>query len=143
MEIVNYDNFVAIIIESKALDYDVFELKRISWLVNFLDESIIIENEDVFLKIFSDLLYYFDVEAKKDSLFKQIIDDLTEIIKLRNLTNLDIRFILSKNEINVIVEKFKKNKVSKDVLINQLKKYFKEENFIAIKDYLFEQKIEI
>ena len=56
MEIVNYDNFVAIIIESKALDYDVFELKRISWLVNFLDESIIIENEDVFLKIFSDLL---------------------------------------------------------------------------------------
>jgi hypothetical protein len=52
MEIVNYDNFVAIIIESKALDYDVFELKRISWLVNFLDESIIIENEDVFLKYF-------------------------------------------------------------------------------------------
>lgn len=143
MEIINHNIFINKISESKKKGYDIVEIKRISWLVNFSDESILIEDEENFLNVFSDLLYYFDIVAQNDNLFKQIIDDLLEISQKKNLNYLDIKYILNKNEILKIIDKFKLKKISKSILIKQLKKYFNVAEFNEIQEYLNNQNIEI
>ncbi len=143
MEIINYNIFINKIKESKDNNYELFELKRISWLLNFSDESVKIEDEKVFFNIFSDLLYYIDVNAQNDTIFKQVIDDIIKISLKRKLVKNDIVFILNKTKILEVICKFKENKISKNILVNQLKKYFNDNNYEEIQNFLFEQNIEL
>lgn len=141
MEIVNYEKFVNEILLSKKYFYNCETLSSISSLMIY--DEIETENEDYFFKIFGDLVFYLSSTSCDDRVkFKQVIDDLVKIIESqREITRNDIHYILNKQEILRIISKYNSNVINKQILENQLKKYFKDENIDVIYSYLASQSI--
>lgn len=142
-KIYKYKNLIDLLIHTRSINYDCTDLSDHASLFFFYSDEINSNEENEFFIYYSDLMHYFVVESGTDSNFKQVIDDLIGVIEKRKLINTDISYILNKNEIIKMINKFTTNKISKDILIRQLKKYFKINNFDEIQSYLLTNNIQI
>lgn len=140
---INYTYIFGKINEAKDSNYNINELQKIAWKINFSEIDDLIEEDNLFYENFSELLYYFDIEAINDKNLKEIIDDLVMFSGQNKLNRYDILYILNKKSIMSILEKYNEEKISLDIVKNQLKKYLKLSVYNDIKSLLLKYQINI
>lgn len=135
---INYNTLVEKIRQTIKNNYDCTILMFFAGEIMMADEDIELENS------FSPLLLYFDTVACDDKIrFKEIIDFLYDIIcSKRNIDDFDINYILNKEEIFTLINKYKSGFITKNILISKLKKYFYNEDIENIIQ-LFENRLNI
>lgn len=134
MKTIDYNSFIEKIIETKSNNYNCTILLFYTGEIMSGEGDIIIEEEDNFYNIFSDLIYYIETKCcntdERDN-FKVIINSLIDISSERKLDKIDINYILFKEKILQLIDKFKNKKITEKVLEEQFYKLFE------IKDYNF------
>ena len=143
ISMINYNYIFKKINEAKTLNYNINELQNLAWQINFSENEVLIEDEDLFLKTFSELLYYFDIEIVDDENFKDVIDDLIKYSNQYLLDRYDILFILNKKNIINFLEKYTNGKISLNVLKKQLEKLLKLSEYCDIIKLLLKYKLDI
>ena len=105
------------------------------------EEDMMIDDEENFYNIFSDLIYYIETKCcnlDEQSNFKLIIDDLILISNKRKLDKIDVNYILFKDSISKSINKFRCKKITENVLKEQVFKFFE----IGDCNYLLKQLVD-
>ena len=116
---INYNTLIEKIKETIDNNFD-------CTILMFFANNIIFDEEDVELSNdFFPLLFYFDTVACDNKVkFEELINFLYTISKEREIDSFDVNYILNKEEISNLIEKYKLEYITKNLLIDRLKKYF-------------------
>jgi hypothetical protein len=116
---INYNTLIEKIKETRNNSYD-------CTILMFFAGEVIMEEEDIELSNdFFPLLLYFDTVACDDKVrFQELINFLYNVCNKREIDSFDVNYILNKEEIITLIDKYKLGFIPKDLLFYRLKKYF-------------------
>lgn len=138
MKIIDYNSFIEKMNETKINNYDCTILLFFTEEIMLGEEDTEIKDEENFYNTFSDLIYYIETKGcdlnEKDN-FKSIIDDLIAISSEKKLDKIDVNYVLFKEKILKFIDKFKNEKITENILKEQLCKLFELMDY----DYLLKE----
>lgn len=141
---INHESLITQIKKTQLQNYDESILIFYTDEIMKCNDDLDIENEDDFNLTFSDFIYYIqtlsfahDYQGKEKKKFKKIIDHLTTVSLERQLDNIDVNYILFKEEVLKLITSFKNGKLTEKILKEQLYKCFNIKDY----DYLINQLI--
>lgn len=116
---INYNTLIVKIKETIENNFDCS-------ILMFFANEILMDEEDVKLSnYFFSLLLYFDTVACNDKVrFEELINFLFTICKEREIDSFDVNYILNKDELIILIDKYKSGFIKKHLLVDRLQKYF-------------------
>lgn len=145
MKIINYSSFIEEINKTKHNNYICTILLFYTGDIMSCEEDTEIEDEENFYNIFSDLIYYIETKCcdpDEQNNFKKIIDDLVRISSERKLDKIDVNYILFKEKIKKIMDRYKNKKITEKIFEEQICRIFEIKDHKLLLDELKNRFIE-